>query len=133
MVGMKRDGFRHATLPKAHQIMITTTADSIPARSSVGTRNALSVADHQDVKSMRLMDHNYYVQRLALIMWDHGEQRGKLKRCRWNILRLCKVRWKRFGETSTSEGHELNFSGSEDRHQHGVEILILKDTVKAII
>ena len=42
----------------------------------------------------------------------------------------CEVRWKNFEETSTPEGHKLFFSGSEDRHEHGVGFLIHKDTVK---
>ena len=41
--------------------------------------------------------------------------------------------WKNFGETSTPEGHKLFFSGREDRHEHGVGLLIHKDTVNAIM
>ena len=51
----------------------------------------------------------------------------------WNILGLCEVHWKNFGETSTPEGHKLFFSGCEDRHEHGVGFLIHKDTVNAIM
>ena len=46
--GMERDGLRHATLPKTHHMKMTTTSQSIPARSSPGTRTTPSVADHQD-------------------------------------------------------------------------------------
>ena len=45
---------------------------------------------------------------------------GKLKelthemdRYRWNILGLCEMRWKNFGET-TEEEHKVFFSGKED-------------------
>ena len=46
--GMERDGLRHTTLPKTHHVKMTTTTQSIPARSSPGTRTAPSVAGHQD-------------------------------------------------------------------------------------
>ena len=32
----------------------------------------------------------------------------KLDRYRWNILRLCEMRWKNFGETTTEEGHKVS-------------------------
>ena len=56
-----------------------------------------------------------------------------MKRYRWNIIGLCEVRWKKTGETSTPEGRKLFFSGSEDRHEHGVGFLIHKDTENAIM
>ena len=36
------------TLPKTHHMKITTTTQSIPARSSPGTRTMPSVAGHRD-------------------------------------------------------------------------------------
>ena len=48
---------------------------------------------------------------------------GKLKelthemnRYGWNILRLCEIRWKNFGET-TKEGHKVFSCGKEDKHK----------------
>ena len=29
----------------------------------------------------------------------------------WNILRLCEMRWKNFGETTTKEGHKVFSTG----------------------
>ena len=46
--GMERDGLRHATLLKTHHMKMTTTTQSIPDRSSPGTRTAPAVAGHQD-------------------------------------------------------------------------------------
>ena len=40
----------------------------------------------------------------------------KTDRYRWNILGLCEIRWKNFGETTTEEGHKVFFSGKEDKH-----------------
>ena len=57
----------------------------------------------------------------------------EISRYRWNILGLCEVRWKNFGETSTEEGHKLYFSGREDKHEHGVGFLVYKDIVNTIM
>ena len=50
-------------------------------------------------------------------------------RYRWNILGLCEMRWKNFGETTTEEEHKVFFSGKEDEHEHGVGFLVHKDIV----
>ena len=39
------------------------------------------------------------------------------------------MRWKNFGET-TEEGHKVFFSGKEDKHEHGVELLVRKDITR---
>ena len=56
-----------------------------------------------------------------------------MNRYHWNILGLCEVRWKNFGETTTLEGHKLFFSGHEDRHMQGVGFLIHKNTAKCVM
>ena len=56
-----------------------------------------------------------------------------MRRCQRNILGLCAVRWKNFGEMSTPEDHKIFFNGSEDRHEHGFGFLIHKDTVYPIM
>ena len=53
----------------------------------------------------------------------------EVDRYRWNILGLCEMRWKNFGETTTEEGHKVFFSGKEDKHEHGVGFLAHKDIV----
>ena len=52
----------------------------------------------------------------------------EMDRYRWNILGLCEMRWKNFGET-TGDGHKVFFSGKEDKHEHGVGFLVHKDIV----
>ena len=47
-------------------------------------------------------------------------------RYRWNIVGLCEMRWKNFGEMSTDDGHKVYFSGEEDRHEYRVEFLVHK-------
>ena len=46
---------------------------------------------------------------------------------RWNILGLCEMKWKNFGVTTTEERHKVFFSGMEDKHEHGVGILLHKN------
>ena len=56
----------------------------------------------------------------------------EVDRYRWNILRLCEMRWKNFGET-TEEGHKIFFSGKEDKHEHGFGFLVHKDIVNTVM
>ena len=55
------------------------------------------------------------------------ELKHKMDRYRWNILGLCEMRWKNFGETTTEEGHKVFFSGKEDKHKNGIGFLLHKD------
>ena len=52
---------------------------------------------------------------------------------RWYILRLCEMRWKNFGETTTQEGHKIFFSGMDDKYEHGVGFLVHKDIVNTVM
>ena len=38
-----------------------------------------------------------------------------------------------FGEMSTDDGHNVYFSGEEDRHEYGVGFLVYKDVVDAVL
>ena len=53
-------------------------------------------------------------------------------RYRWNILELCEMRWKNFGETVTEEGHKVFSSGKEDKHENGVGFLVHKNIVNTV-
>ena len=57
----------------------------------------------------------------------------EMDRYRWNILGLCEMRWKNFGETTTVEGHQVFFSGKENKHEHGVGFLVHKDIVNTVM
>ena len=52
---------------------------------------------------------------------------------RRNILGLCEMRWKNFGEITTEEGHKVFFSGKDDKHDHGVGFFVRKDIVNTVI
>ena len=56
-----------------------------------------------------------------------------MSRYHWNIVGLCEMRWKNFGEMSTDDGHKVYFSGEEDRHEYGVGFLVHKDVVDAVL
>ena len=43
-----------------------------------------------------------------------------MSRYHWNIVELCEMRWKNFGEMSTDDGHKVYFIGEEDRLEYGV-------------
>ena len=56
-----------------------------------------------------------------------------MSRYHWNIVGLCEMRWKNFGEMSTDDGHTVYFSGEEDRHEYGVGFLVHKDVVDVVL
>ena len=56
-----------------------------------------------------------------------------MSRYQWNIVGLCEMRWKNFGEMSTDDGHKVYFSGEEGKHEYGVGFLVHKDVVGAVL
>ena len=56
-----------------------------------------------------------------------------MSRYHWNIVGLCEMRWKNFGEMSTDDGHKVYFSGEEGKHEYGVGFLAHKDVVGAVL
>ena len=56
-----------------------------------------------------------------------------MDRYHWNILGLCEMRWKNFGEMSTYDGHKIYFSGGKGRNKYGVGYLAHKDVVNPVL
>ena len=56
-----------------------------------------------------------------------------MDRYRWNILGLCEMKWKNFGERTTQEGHKVLFSGKENRHKHGNGFLVHNDIMNTVM
>ena len=56
-----------------------------------------------------------------------------MSRYHWNIVGLCEMRWKNFGETPTDDGHKVYFNGEEDKHKYEVGFLVHKDVVDAVL
>ena len=48
----------------------------------------------------------------------------ELENYRWDMVGLCEVRWKNFGEHQTEDGHVLFYSGESDKHTNGVGFLV---------
>ena len=69
----------------------------------------------------------------ALLLFFLKELTHEMDRYRGNILGLCEMRWKNFGETTTEEGHKVFFSGKEDKDEHGVGFLVHKDIVNTVM
>ena len=106
--------------------IIKTSNHNILDRSPPGSTRTAPSAVHQDGgvrcatgASPKIRGRN----NIAIGTWNTRTPRaaGKLQelkhemdRYRWNILGLCEMRWKNFGETATEEGHKGFFSGKED-------------------
>ena len=120
---------------------MTTHNHYIPDRSPPGSTRTAPSAVHQDggvkcatgaSKKIRGRDN------ITIGTWNTRTlgPAGKLQelthdmyRYTWNILGLCEMRWKNFGETVTEEGHKVFSSGKEDKHVYGVGFLVHKDIV----
>ena len=61
------------------------------------------------------------------------ELKHGMDRYRRNIPGFCEMRWKNLGETTTEQGHRIFFTGKEDKHEHGVGLLVHKDIVKTVV
>ena len=131
---MERDGLRQASF--AHDTLheMTTISQSIPDRSSPGSKGTAPSVAQQDgdekyatgVTTSKIRVRN----NITIGAWNVRTLRmaGKLEELsfeqvpleHFSIFGLCEVRWKNFGETSTEEGLKLYFSGKEDKHEQGV-------------
>ena len=125
------------TLPKTHHAMTThhhTIPDRLPPRS---TRTAPS-AIHQDGGVKYATGASSQIRgrdNITIGTWNIRTVRaaGKLQelthemdRYRWNILGLCEMRWKNFGETTTEEGHKVFFSGKEENTSMALDFLFTR-------
>ena len=57
----------------------------------------------------------------------HAQLTHAVDKYHWNIVGLCEMRWmrwKKFSEMSTDDGHKVYFSGEEDRHGYYVGFLV---------
>ena len=139
-----------AKLSQAHSkdMRGTTDRNIIPDRPRPGSpTTALSTGGHQGggdkyatgatTTSLKLP-----TETITIGTWNVRtlHQCGKVKelehalsRYHWDILGLCEVRWKGFGETTTEEGHKLWYSGDETKHQQGVAFLVRKEITGCVI
>ena len=131
-------------MPKTHHAM-TTHNHAIPDRSPPGsTRTALS-AVHQDGGVKYAIGASSKIRgrdNITIGTWNIRTLRTarKLQELihemdgyRWNILGLCEMKWKNFGETTAEEGQQVFCRGKEDKHGHGVGFLVQKDIVNTVM
>ena len=55
----------------------------------------------------------------------------EMYRYHWNILGLCEMRWRNFGELSSDDRHKFYFCGEEERHEF--RFLVHKDMMSAVL
>ena len=136
---LERDGLRQAELCPRHIMKMKTKNTLIPDRSQPGITMTAPSVRHRDVgdkyaagvpKKIRGRE-NIAVGTLNVRTLGPA---GKLEqlthamsRYHWNIVGLCEMRWKNFGEMSTDDGHKVYFSGEEGKHEYGVGFLVHKD------
>ena len=130
------------TLPVTHHMMKTSNhiiLDWSPPRST----RTMPSAIHQDGRVKYATGASLKIHgrdNITRGTWNARTLRaaGKLQdlthemdryRCPWNILGLCEMSWKKFGETTTEEEHKVFLSGKEDKHKHGTGFLVHKDIV----
>ena len=98
---------------------MTTLNHIIPNRSPPGSTRTAPSAVHQDggVKyapgaSSKIRGRD----NITIGTWNTGKLlklTHEMDRYRWNILGLCEMRWKNFGETTIEEGHKVFFGGKK--------------------
>ena len=104
---------------------MTTHNNTIPDRSPPGSTKTAPSAVYQDGAASKICvrDNISTGTRNTRTLRAAGnlkELTHEMNKYRWNILGLCEMRLKNFGETTTEEGYKVFFSGREDKHEHGV-------------
>ena len=114
-------------MPVTHHVM-NTRNHTIPDRSLPGSTRTAPSAVHQDggvryatgasskIRGRDNITIGTWNTRMLGAAGKFHDLTHEMDRYRWNILRLCKMRWKNFGEVTTEEGHKVSFSGKEDKH-----------------
>ena len=119
---------------------------SIPARRTPGQTSSAPAVTHRNTgeKSTtdgRTLDHHRAKDKIVIgtwnveTLWRDGrleELCHELKDYKWNVIGLSEVRKVGFGETKSDDNHTLYHCG-KDKHEHGVGILVHKDTAKFVM
>lgn len=128
-----------------HTMMNATTINPIPDRSQPGSIMTAPSVGHQDggdkyatgatkkIRGRKTITIGTWNVRTLNADGKLEELTHEMSRYRWNIIGLCEMRWKNFGETSTDEGHKIYFSGKPDKHVHGVGFLVHKSIVNTVM
>ena len=144
--GMERDGLHHVSVALVTPQEMKTNTQPIPDRSLLGLTRAALSAVYQgrsgkyttDVTNNKLRARDNIIigtwnVRTLSVIGKLEKLTHEMNRYRWNILGLCEMRWKNFGETSTLDGHKLYFSGREDKHKEAVGFLVHNHTTNCVM
>ena len=90
--------------------------------------------------SMRVLAHPKNLQRIGCWNVKTMYQLGKtaqvckeMRRYNLDMLGVSECRWTGFGKILTQTGETIIYSGSEDQHQHGVAVIMSKETAGAMM
>ena len=120
-------------MPVTHHVMKTSN-HTVPERSPPGSTRTTPSTVHQDRGVKCATGASSKIQgrdRITMGTWNTRTLRAagkllelthKMDRYRRNILGLCEMRWKNFGETTTEEGHKVFFSGKEEAKTHKTQV-----------
>ena len=127
-------------------MIMMINSDTIPDRSSPGTRTAPSVDNQgrgdkyatgqettRKIRGRENITIGTWNVRTLNATGKVNELTHEMTRYNWHVIGLCEVRWKQFGETTTDEGHKIYYSGKEDKHEHGVGFLVNKIIVGSVM
>ena len=122
---------------KTHHAM-TTHNHSIPDRSPPGSTRTVPSAVNQDGGVKYATGASSKIRgrdNITIGTWNTKTLRPARKlqelthemdRYRRNILGLCEMRWKKFGETTTEEGHKVFFGGNEENTSMALDFLFTR-------
>ena len=139
---LERDGLYQAELCLRNTMMMNTNETLIPDRSqpritmtapTVSDKYATGVPKIKKIRGRQNISVGTWNVRTLRPAGKLGQLTHAICRYHWNIVGLCEIPWKNFGEMSTDDGHKVYFSGEGDRHEYGVGFLVHKHVVDAVL
>ena len=131
-------------MPVTHHVMKTSN-HTIPDRSPPRSTRTAPSAVHQDggvkyatgasskIRGRDNITIGTWNTRALRAAGKFQELTHEMDRHKSNILALCKMRWKNYGDTTTEEGHKVFFSRKEYEHKHDVGFLVHKGIVNTVM
>ena len=58
---------------------------------------------------------------------------NELKKYKWTIIGISKLRWNDSGERSTDDGHIVYYNESADKHKHGVGFIVNSTVTNSVM
>ena len=99
----------------------------------VGDKYATGVPKIKKIRDMENISVGTWNVRTLRLAGKLKQLTHAMRRYHWNIVGLCEMHWKIFGEMSTDDGHKVYFGGEEDKHEYGLVFLVRKDVVNVVL